>query len=220
MRKLHSRFWQFRLEAITQVGAELKESKEATLLSKNKERSYLFIYSLSLKSHNFQTANAALELMDLLAPKRSQGDFRQDLHNELEAAFRNTLAKLTDTNQKTRTHAEKTLLRIIESSLFGVPICYSAILKSYSEKVTPKIRKIKLQDIQYMVEKYGVGDNAVPLTVVDFALRAANDQDADVRKSAITLAKAVKMRGGKERLDSMLNDSMGVKSSVVKQLAA
>jgi len=63
--------------------------------------------------------------------------------------------------------------------------------------VSAKLRKIKLQDIEYMVDKYGVGDNGVPLSVVDFALKAANDQDIEVRKSAISLAKVVKAKGGK-----------------------
>ena len=45
-----------------------------------------------------------------------------------------------------------------------------------------------------------MGENAVPYSVIDFALRAANDQDSDVRKSAISLGKTIKQKGGKERL--------------------
>ena len=29
-----------------------------------------------------------------------------------------------------------------------------------------------------MVEKYGIGENGVPYSIVDFSLKAANDQDA------------------------------------------
>ena len=54
--------------------------------------------------------------------------------------------------------------------------------------------------------------------MVDFALKAANDQDADVRKSAIDLIKSVKMRGGKDRLDNMLIESKVFKKSLAKQL--
>jgi len=59
------------------------------------------------------------------------------------------------------------------------------------------MRRIKIEQIEYMVERYGVGEGAVPFSVADFALRAAGDQDADVRKSAIGLGRAVKQRGGK-----------------------
>jgi hypothetical protein len=55
--------------------------------------------------------------------------------------------------------------------------------------------------------------------VADFALRAAGDQDSDVRKSAINLGKTVKQKGGKQRLDNILMDSSGVKASIAKQLS-
>ena len=76
-----------------------------------------------------------------------------------------TIKKLSDSNQKIKSQVEKTLLRIIESEVFGVNLCYQTIAKSYSHKVDKKIRKIKIQNIEYMVEKYGIGDNAVPLSV-------------------------------------------------------
>jgi hypothetical protein len=63
-----------------------------------------------------------------------------------------------------------------------------------------------------------VGDNKVPFTVADFAIKAANDQDAEVRKSAIDLIKSVKMRGGNDKLDNMLIESKVVKKSLAKLL--
>jgi hypothetical protein len=62
-----------------------------------------------------------------------------------------TIKKLNDSNQKIKNQAEKTLLRIIESEIFGVNLCYQTISKSYNHKVNPKIRKIKIQNIEYMV---------------------------------------------------------------------
>lgn len=218
IRKLHSKHWQFRLEAIQKAAEELRQF-QGPGLERGRLRGYLFIYSLSLKAHNFQTATASLELMNLLAPIKPQGEPRSDLHNEMELAIRTTLRKLGDSNQKVRGMAEKTLLRIIESPLFGVALCYSALLKSYPEKAAPKIRRTKIEQIEFMVERYGVGEGGVPYSVAEFALRAANDQDSDVRKSAINLARAVKQRGGKQRLDSLLMDSSGVKASIAKQLA-
>ena len=58
----------------------------------------------------------------------------------------------------------------------------------------------------------------MPLSVVEFSLKAANDQDAEVRKSAINLAKSIKERGGKQRLESLLYDSNGIKPSISKQI--
>jgi hypothetical protein len=84
IRKLHSKHWQFRLEAITQVLSEVKQASSATPpapLEKNRLRCFLFIYSLSLKSHNFQIASGTLETMNQLAPLRPQGEFKGELHN-------------------------------------------------------------------------------------------------------------------------------------------
>jgi len=50
----------------------------------------------------------------------------------LEHALRSTFKKLNDSNQKVRATAEKTILRIIDSSLFGVSLCYSCLIKSYT----------------------------------------------------------------------------------------
>lgn len=221
IRKLHSKHWQFRLEAVAKVLEEIRQAGSAPSsgLEKNRLRSSLFIYSLSLQSHNFQIASTALEVMNQLAPLKAQGEFRVELHNELEHALRSTLKKLNDSNQKVRAMAEKTLLRIIDSPLFGVALCYSALLKSFPEKTSAKIRRTKIEQVEYMVERYGVGEGAVPLSVADFALRAAGDQDAEVRKSAIGLGKAIKQRGGKQRMESLLMESSGVKNSVAKQLA-
>lgn len=154
--------------------------------------------------------------MNNLAPLKTQGEFRLELHNELESALKGTLKKLADSNQKTRSMAEKTILRIIDSPIFGCALCYNALIKSYPEKTTPKIRRTKLEQIEYMVERYGVGEGAVPYSVAEFALRAAGDPDADVRKSANGLGKLVKERGGKQRLDSLLMGSSTVKTSPKK----
>lgn len=103
--------------------------------------------------------------MNQLAPQKAQADSRTELHNELEHALRSTLKKLNDSNQKVRSMAEKTLLRIIDSPLFGVALCYSALVKAYSAKTNAKIRRTKIEQIEYMVERYGIGEGAVPLSV-------------------------------------------------------
>lgn len=56
------------------------------------------------------------------------------------------------------------------------------------------------------------------MSVVDFALKASNDQDADVRKCAIDLLKSVKLKGGKDKLDNILIESKAIKKIFAKQL--
>ena len=129
-----------------------------------------------------------------------------------------TLKILLESNQKIRSHAEKTILRIINSSVFGVHACYNGLIRNYPEKGNPRLRKIRLENLMHLVEKYGIGEHEVPHSIVEFALRAANDPEAEVRKSAVDLAKVIKGKGGKQKLESLLADSR-IKHSLAKQIA-
>ena len=100
--------------------------------------------------------------MSLVAPLRPQGEHKHELHNELEQTLTLTLKKLNDSNQKIRQQAQKTLLRILESPFFGVTNCYNALVKSYPQKANSLLRKTKLEDIEFMVERHGLGENGVP----------------------------------------------------------
>ncbi len=58
--------------------------------------------------------------------------------------MRATLKIVGDSNQKIRSHAEKTTLRMIESPVFGVQACYASLIKGYSEKGITRLKKNKL----------------------------------------------------------------------------
>lgn len=88
-----------------------------------------------------------------LASKSAEGDFKTDLHNEFEKSIILTCSKLTDSNQKIKLQAEKSMARIIDSSIFGVNVCYSSIAKVYHEKIknSPKIRKVLLENLENLL---------------------------------------------------------------------
>ncbi len=71
VRKLHSRFWQFRLEAISQAFDELKANKSPDFLSKTRLRAYLFIYLKSLQINSYKTTSTVLDMMDALAQTKA-----------------------------------------------------------------------------------------------------------------------------------------------------
>lgn len=49
-------------------------------------------------------------------------------------------------------------------------------------------------------------------------MKAISDPEAEVRKSAVDLVKAIKAKGGKQKMDNLLSDSR-IKSSVARQLS-
>ena len=65
------------------------------------------------------------------------------------------------------------------------------------------MRKIRLENLIHLVEKYGIGEHAVPHSIADFAQKASNDPESDVRKSAIELSKVVKEKGGKTKFQTL-----------------
>ena len=81
VRKLHSKYWQFRLESITQATEELKASQDPSFMTKQRLRSFLFIYIKILKVPNFKTTSAVLEMMDLLTQSKPQNDYSKELQN-------------------------------------------------------------------------------------------------------------------------------------------
>lgn len=47
----------------------------------------------------------------------------------------------------------------------------------------------------------------MPHSIADFVVRAANDPESEVRKLAVELAKSVKSKGGRNKLEDLLTDS-------------
>jgi hypothetical protein len=58
---------------------------------------------------------------------------------------------------------------MVDSLVFGMSLCYSSLVKEYNSKVSKKSNKIKkiiLDTLEYMVSKYSVEVNGVPLSIV------------------------------------------------------
>ena len=64
---------------------------------------------------------------------------------------------------------------MLEVEVFGIYLCYSVIAKSFEHTQISKIKKLQLDILESMVNKYGIdsGYKSVPLAVVDFAIKAA-----------------------------------------------
>ena len=80
------------------------------------------------------------------------------------------------------------------------------IVKAFKHTQNNKIKKLQLDILESMVRKYGIdsGYKSVPLAVVDFAIKAAEETNGDVRNSATELLKTIKSRGGSDKLKEIL----------------
>ena len=60
------------------------------------------------------------------------------------------------------------------------------MVKSYKHTQNNKIKKIELDTLTTMVKKYGIdsGYKSVPANIVEFAIKAAEEANGEIRKSA------------------------------------
>ncbi len=63
-----------------------------------------------------------------------------------------------------------------ESSIFGVLLIYHAIIKAYDDRLTSKLKKIYLDNLEYIVtNSQGPIKNTLPQTIVDFGVKKLGD---------------------------------------------
>ena len=92
--------------------------------------------------------------------------------------------------------AEKVIIRMHQSLIFGTSLIYHTIVKTYDDKLTSKLKKIYLDTLEYMISNsQGSIKNQIPPIIVDFTVKKLNDASNQVRKSAIRLLKSLKKCG-------------------------
>ena len=110
---------------------------------------------------------------------------------------------MNDNNIKIRGLADEIFRKMAESGLYGVLACSNALMK-VSGKLSSKQYKSKLDTLIYMIELYGIGNHAVPLSAVDFAVNYAAFQSPEVRNSAIDLLVHASLKGAEERVQASI----------------
>ena len=60
---------------------------------------------------------------------------------------------------------------MIDSSLYGVDVCSLALMKHKSKvKLSTKQEAQRLNALTNLINKYGLGDNGVPYSVLDYSV--------------------------------------------------
>jgi hypothetical protein len=79
-------------------------------------------------------------------------------------------------NPKIKMQAEKVIIRMQESSIFGILLIYHSIIKAYDDRITSKLKKIYLDTLEYIVtNSQGSIKNTLPQTIVDFGVKKLGD---------------------------------------------
>ena len=98
------------------------------------------------------------------------------------------IKKISDNNSKIKSGSEQVFQEMIDSSLYGVDICSSGLMKHKSKvKLSTKQEAQRLNSLMNLVNKYGLGDNGVPHSVLDYAVDKLANPAAEVRNESISL---------------------------------
>jgi NAD-specific glutamate dehydrogenase len=116
--------------------------------------------------------------------------------------------------------AEKVIIRMTESTIFGMGLVYHAVVKNYDDKLSSRLKKIYLDTLEYMVSNAqpAVIKKEIPGLIVDFAVKKLTDPSNEVRKSAINLLKSLKKQGYEDRIKVCMNEEKSFKESYLKEL--
>lgn len=116
--------------------------------------------------------------------------------------------------------AEKVIIRMTESTIFGMGLVYHAVVKNYDDKLSSRLKKIYLDTLEYMVSNAQpvIIKKEIPGLIVDFAVKKLTDPSNEVRKSAINLLKSLKKQGYEDRIKVCMNEEKSFKESYLKEL--
>ena len=222
VRQFYSKHWQFRLEALKVFISELKsprttKGKDTTILF----RVYMNIVSSMLSEKVVQICTHSLQLLQeiLLSNEKSHHEARlHEFQGDADAILLEVLKRMNDNNIKIRGLSEEIFRKMTKSGLYGVIVC-SNVLMRVGGKLSPKQYKSKLDTLIYMIELYGIGSNAVPLTAVDFAVSYVGFQSVEVRNSAIDLLVQASIKGADDRVQAAIEKlESNVKDMIQKKL--
>ena len=89
---------------------------------------------------------------------------------------------MSDNNSKIKSAAEQVFQEMIDSSLYGIDVCSSALMKHKSKlKLSSKQEAQRLNSLMNLVTRYGLGENGVPHSVIDHAVDKLSNPAAEVR---------------------------------------
>jgi hypothetical protein len=162
------------LESLNTILGDLKKKhKDAGLI-----KCLSNVVKFSIKQTNFQVSVVCLSVLQemLKINAESQAITKPgDLQNDLDDIGREVIKKMTDNNPKIKTAADQAFANMINSLLYGVETCSSALTKNKA-KLSSKQLATRLTMISKMIDDYGLasGPNTVPLSTLDFAIENLN----------------------------------------------
>jgi hypothetical protein len=127
------------------------------------------------------------------------------------------IKRMTDHNAKIKSLSEQAFQALLGSSLFGVEYCCLSLMRSsQSIKGYAKQEVLRLNSLIAITSKYGLGENGVPTSVVEYAVEKLANPAAEVRNESIHLLAICATKDQK----LVTNQLEGKKVSYMQQIEA
>lgn len=193
VRRLFSKTWQFREDALHKIEKELAGGQ----LFQSVDNATVFSVVLGAVRHTIpdKVAQVAISSMDLakslieqIDPRRVnlRGDVPEHFHKILEEL----LNKVGDGNVRLRDNAEQTFLQLTRAEVVGVGQAVQAILKPMANQKSQSQRHIigRLSLLNHIVQEYKIDVPQVPFQpVVEYALNGFKNSNGEIRTASYNL---------------------------------
>lgn len=197
-KKIFSKHWNMREDALKILTAEVQRDTQSTVLN-NQDPWNTFVAVLGAISRTITdkvsqvSAMSQTVLRTLLNKRPPNIGSKNEMVMYMDTTLKTLLEKIGDINTRVRELAEESLMSMIRSPVITCNYCLSVILRDMAPttgkgNLLAKYTLARIRVLQKVVKEFKIDTHDVPyLPVVDFAVEKLENPNADVRSGAINL---------------------------------
>jgi hypothetical protein len=199
VKKLFSKIWRNKEEALKQLTTEIQTYPNSSLLGEHQLDKIITITmavcAYSLNTTISQVSQASMELIKILLNKyrnaNIQGYLRQEFNINVDQCLIFILEKIGDSNLKLKEKSENTVVEIANSPLIGHKIVFEHLITGQIKKTlvnSAKHLSSRLNLISRMIENFGLNLNDISIdNLMSFAINGYKNPNKEVRDGAYNL---------------------------------
>lgn len=187
IKKFFSKHWQLKEQALIDIiGTSQKKAQDPTII-----KCLLRVVINSISQTNFKVSLQSLNLLsETLKINATTHKLSRniEMNNDLDKILAEIIKKMSDNNAKIKSTSDSLFQEMVKSSLYGVEVCSSALMKNKPlTKLSNKQEVERLRSLTNIMLNYGLGNNGVPYSVVDYATDKLSNPAVEVRNEAVVL---------------------------------
>ena len=199
-KKLFSKTWALREEAMRMIYDDLKGETRSTKIIQMNDNNALFIAVIGAISYtvNDKIGQVCQKSMSTLILLMERQPLKISSRNELMGYIENTingiLEKVGDNNVRIREQAEQSFMAMARNSIVSCNSCVNLLVKQSTStaknKTINSTRHViaKLGLLKQIIKEFNINNTDVPFSpVVDYAVKNLENSNADIRTASLNI---------------------------------